>query len=403
MVPLPSELWYEILEYATFVFGELEERIYDPFCCPPAPELVLAIKESTFSRYNFIHVSRAFYMLSIPFLYRTILIGNIISWNRLEDSLTINKRRVSNQPDTPLNTSFIRSIHFLAVWSLNWEPFREPIELPNLTICRSAKPNIFTYDPTNCNPCCTQFKAPRLRTLEGHVASSSSCLQAAARFPSLTSCFVKILSNIPPLRARPYGGSELRLEATMVGKEWPFHRDLHLDLTRLRAIKLAINTSDISSLYTVGHQIQFLDIASSHLDHPHLATSIELSKLPALVNLIVDIAMLGYKWHLLDGYIHLSLKRVGFIVPSKQQRYAVYRNHFNDFDGHRFPALEQIRILEMPVCRRLVAQNPERVATWTAELGLRGVRLEAADGRLLTHLITASVRPSPSIRYFTLP
>lgn len=164
---------------------------------------------------------------------------------------------------------------------------------------------------------------------------------------------------------------------------------------------MAINTSDISSLYTIGHQIQFLDIASSHLDNPHLATSIELSKLPALVSLIIDIAMLGYKCHLLDGYIHSSLKRVGFMVPSKQQRHSVYRNHFGNFDGHRFPVLEQIRILEMPVCRRLVVQNPERVATWTAELGSRGVRLEAGDGRLLTHLVTASVRPPLSIRNVT--
>lgn len=183
----------------------------------------------------------------------------------------------------------------------------------------------------------------------------------------------------------------------MVGKEWPFHRDLHLDLTRLRAIKMAINTSDVSSLYTVGHQIEFLDIASSRFDNTHLATCIELSKLPALVNLIIDVAMLGYKWHLLDGHIHSSLKRVGFIIPSKQQRYTVYRTHFNKFDGHRFPALEQIRILEMPVCRRLVAQNPERVATWTAELGSRGVRLEAADGTLLADLVTVSVRPPSSI------
>jgi hypothetical protein len=179
----------------------------------------------------------------------------------------------------------------------------------------------------------------------------------------------------------------------MFGKEWPFLRDLHLDLTCLRAIRMAINTSDISSLYTIGHQIQFLDIASSHLYQPHVATSIELSKLPALVNLIIDVAMLGYKWHLLDGHTHSSLKRVGFIVPSKQQRHSVYSNHFRKFDRHRFPALEQIRILEMPVCHRLVAQNPERVASWSDELGSRGVRLEAADGTLLTRLLAAAVRP----------
>ena len=390
MAQLPSELWHEILEYATFVFGELEERIYDPFCCLPAPELVLAIKRSQFSRYNLIHVSRAFYNLSISSLYRTILIGTSISWKRLENCLAINKRRVCNQPDTPLNTYFIKSIHFLAVWGLNWGPICEPIDLPNLTICRSGKSDVFAYEPTTLSPFFTRFKAPRLRTLEGMFADANSCRHAVANFPSLTSCFGTTITSIAPW-SPPYNGFALRLEATMVKREWPFHLDLHLDLTRLRAIKITPGTSNLSSLYTVGHQIQFLDITISHLDNPHFVASIELSKLPALVNLIIDISMLGYKWHLLDGHTHSSLKRVGFIVPSKQQRYTVYRNHFREFDRQRFPALEQIRILEMPVCHRFATQNPQRVVAWSDELGSRGVRLEAADGTLLAHLVAAIV------------
>ena len=171
----------------------------------------------------------------------------------------------------------------------------------------------------------------------------------------------------------------------MVGKEWPFHPDLHLDFTCLRAIKMIIKTVDIFSLYSIGRQIQFLDIGSRHLCYHGFPSSIDLSNLPALVTLIVDIALLGYKWYLLDGQTHQSLKRVGFMVPLKQQRYTVYRDHFNKFDRHRFPSLEQFRILEMPVCRRLVAQNPSRVATWSDALGSRGVRLEAADGTLLAN------------------
>jgi hypothetical protein len=405
MAELPSELWNEILGYATFVFGELEERTYDPFCCPPAPELALAIKGSRFSRYNFIHVSRAFYTLSIPFLYRTILIDSFASWKRLEDCLATNKRRVCNQPDTPLNTSFIKSIHFLTGWALSRGLTCEPIDLPNLTICRAAQDNIFAYEPDTIYPRCMRFNAPRLRTLEEEFVNAIHCLQTAAHFPSLTSYFATALYSSPPLRALPYDGTSIRLEATLVGKEWPFHQSLHLDLTHLRAIKMTINTSDISSLYTIGHQIQFLDIASSHLSNPHLAASIELSKLPALVSLIIDIAMMGYRWHLLNGHVHSSLKRVGFIVPSKQQRYTVYRNHFSEFDGHRFPALEQIRILEMSVCRHFVAQNPRRVATWSDKLGSGGVRLEAADGTLLAQLLTATVCPLSSngnVTYFDL-
>jgi len=401
MAQLPSELWYQIIDHASFVFGELEERIYDPFCCPPAPELVIAIKWSQFSRYNFIHVSRVFYVLSIPFLYRTILIDSSISWKRLEDCLAINKRRVCNQPDTPLNTSFIKSIHFLAFWTPNRGRNCQPIELPNLTICRAANASILAYEPEACHSFCIQFKAPRLRTLEGKLMNANSCLHTASHFPSLTSCFANTLSSIPPVRVSPYDGYSIRLEATMVGKEWPFHQDLHLNLARLRDIKMSINTSDFSSLYAIGHQIQFLDITSSQLNNPHLATSIELSNLPALISLIIDIAMLGYRWHLLDGYTHSSLKRVGFIVPSKQQRYTVYRNHIRKFDKHRFPALEQIRILGMPVCRRLVAQNPGRASTWSKELESRGVRLEAADGTLLAHLLTAAVCRPSSIRNVT--
>ena len=398
MAQLPSEICHEILEYATFVFGELEERIYDPFCCPPAPELVLAIKASQLSRYNLIHVSRAFYMLSIPSLYHTILIGDSVSWKRLVNCLAINKGRACNQPDTPFNTSFIKSIHFLAVGTLKWGPICEPIDLPNLTICRSASPIVFAYRSATLDPF---FNAPRLRTLEGGFANPRSCLHTAAIFPSLTSCFAKTLCNMHPLRSPPYDAISLRLEATMVGMEWPFHRDLRLDLSRLSAIKMAVNTPFISSLYTIGHQIRFLDIATSHLDNPHSATSINLSELPALVTLIIDISMPGYKWHLLDGHTHSSLKRVGFIVPSKQQRYTVYRDHFHKFDRHRFPALEQIRMLEMPVCHRLVTQNPQRVVNWSDELGSRGVRLEAADGTRLACLLAAVVRPPANHRNLT--
>ena len=384
MAQLPSEIWHEILEHATFVFGELEERIYDPFCCPPAPELVLAIKESQLSRYSFIHVSRSFYMLSIPTFYRTILVGDFISWERLVNCLAINKRRAYNQPDTPLNTSFIKSIHFLTVAFLNWGPICEPIDLPNLTICRSTNPVIIPYGSA-LDLFFTQFNAPRLRTLHGAFANPSSCLNTVAFFPSLTSCFAQMLHNIPLLGSPPSNEVSLRLEATMVGAEWPFHRDLHLDLSRLRAIKMAMNTPIVSSLYTVGHQIRFLDIATSHRNSPHSATSIDLSKFPALVTLIIDISMLGYKWHLLAGHTHSSLKRVGFIL-----RYDRRYNVCQKFDRHRFPALEQIRILEMPVCHRLVTRDLQRVVTWSDELDSRGVRLEAADGTLLaTHGCTS--------------
>lgn len=390
MAQLPSELWQEILEYATFVFGELEERIYDPFYCPLVHELELNIKGSQFSRYNFIHVSRAFYMLSIPYLYRTILVDSIISWKRLQACLTRNKRRVDNQRDTPFNTTFIRSIHFLTPSCLNLAHKCEQIYLPNLTICRLAKGYLSAYE------FCMLFKAPQLRVLEGGFRSASNCLHVAAHFPSLVSFFSTALFGIPPLRAPPYDGSPIQLEATAVGKEWPFHADLHINLAnlaRLKAIKMVTYTSDFASLYAIGHQIQFLDIAGCHLWFPDLATFIELSKLPALVTLIIEIAMLEYKWHLLDGHTHSSLRRVGFKVPSKQRRYTVYRDHFNTFDGHRFPALEQLRILEMPVCRRMVAQNPGRVANWSDELGSRGVRLEAADGTLLAHLPTPAPYP----------
>ena len=399
MVHLPSELWQEILEYATFVFGELEEQIYDPFCCPPVHELELAIKGSQFSRYNFIHVSRTFYMLSIPYLYRTILVDGPIWWKRLEDCLTVNKRRVGNQPDTPLNTSFIKRIHFMTAWALNRALDGEQIDLPNLTICISTKANIVAYESETRHPFCMRFKAPQLRALEGVFETASNCLHAAAHFPFLTSCFYTTPFSIPLLRPPPYDGSSIRLEATTIGREWPFHQDLHLDLASLRAIKIATYTTNFSSLYAIGHQMQFLDIANSHLYHPNRDISIELSNLPALVTLIIDIAILGYKWHLPDGHAHSSLKRVGFIVPSKQQRHSVYRDHFDKFDGYRFPALEQLRILEMPVCRRLAAQNPGRVANWSDELGSRGVRLEAADGSLLAHLPTTATYPPYGHRY----
>ena len=393
MAQLPSEIWHEIFEHATFVFGELEERIYDPFCCPPAPELVLAIKASQLSRYNFIHVSRTFYMLSIPSLYRTILIGDPISWKRFINCLTINKSRACNQPDTPFNTSFIKGIHFLPVGTPIWGPIYEPIDLPNLTICRSANLFFLAHRPATPDPFFTQFNAPRLRTLEGDFANPSSCLYTAAIFPSLTSFLPTIPFDIPPLWSPPHDGVSLLLEATIVGKVWPFHRDLHLDLSRLRAIKMVINTSNILSLYTIGHQIQFLDVATSHLGNPQFAVAIDLSMLPALVTLIIDISTQAYKWQMLDRHTPSSLKCVGFIIPSKQQRHRVYRDDFCRFDKHQFPALEQIRILEMPVCHRLVMQNPQRVVAWSDELGSRGVRLEAADGTRLASLLAVIVRP----------
>ena len=151
-----------------------------------------------------------------------------------------------------------------------------------------------------------------------------------------------------------------------------------------------MNTPIISSLYTVGHQIRFLDIATTHWINPHSATSVDLSKFPALVTLIIDISMLGYKWHLLAGHAHSALKRVGFILPYNHRHDNVYQN----FDRHRFPALEQIRILEMPVCHRLVTRDPRRVVTWSDELDSRGVRLEAADGTRLACLLTRIVRPA---------
>ena len=389
MAQLPPELWHEILGHATFVFGELEERIYDPFCCPPAHELGLAIKGSQSSRYNFIHVSRAFYMLSIPHLYRTILVAGPISWKRFEQGLAFNQRRVCIQPNTLPNTSFIRSIHFLTAWALNGELNGSMISLPNLTICRSTKTNILAYDAEIRHPFCIGIKAPRLRALEGVYHDARTCLHTAAHFPSLTYCTATILHSNPTIRELPYDGSPIRLEATTVGKEWPFHRELHLDPARIRAIKMTEIRPDLSSLYTIGHQIQFLDITSSHWCYRRPA--IELSMLPALITLITDIAITGYNWQLLDGQIHKSLKRVGFTVQSRQQRHNVYRSHLRRFDCHRFPALEQIRLLEMPTCRRLVAQNPGRSAIWSSELGSRGVRLEAADGTLLVDLSSAAV------------
>ena len=197
MARLPSELWNDILEYSTFVFGELEERIYDPFCCPPAQVLELAIKESNISRYNFIHVSGAFYTHSIPYLYRTIVVNSPISWKNMGECLTINKRRVCDQLDTPLNSSFIRSIHFLTTWPfhLNREGI---IDLPNLTIYRSAKASILAYKSGVYHPLCTRFNMPQLRVLEGSFANASDCLHTAVHFPSSTSCFATTLPSIPP-------------------------------------------------------------------------------------------------------------------------------------------------------------------------------------------------------------
>jgi len=391
MPHLPPELWQEIFDCAIFVFGELDERIYDPFCCPPGHELVLAIKASQFSRHNFIHVCRAFYMLSIPYLYRTILVDGPSLWKRLLGCLAINKKRVCSQLDTPLNTSFIQSIHFLKMSPLNWRLTCEQIDLPNLTICRSAaEANIFAYEP---GAPFTPFNAPQLRALEGTFVDANNCRYTAVHFPSLTTYFATILYGVPSLWEPPCDGSSIRLEATLVGKQWPFHRDLDLDLACLMAVRMEISPPSVSSLHTIGRQIQFLDIANNHLSHSNSATFIELSKLPALVTLIIDIVKLGYNWRLLDGCTHSSLKRVGFMVPSKQLRYTVYRNHLNGFDRHRFPALERIRFLEMQVCRRLVAQNPSRVVTWSDKLGSRSVRLEASDGTLLVNLLTATVCP----------
>jgi hypothetical protein len=395
MAQLPSELWNEIIDYTISVFGELEERTYDPFCCSPTHELELALVASQSSRYNLIHVSRAFYALSIPYLYRSILVDSAILWERLVECLAINQRRVCDQLDTPLNSSFVRRIHLLTAWPFTRRlQYFEQIDLPNLVICTSARANLTRYKSGACHNPCLHINAPQLRALAGCFENASDCLHTAVHFPSLVSCFSNGLPEFPLTQTpRPYDGSSIRLEATMVGTDWPFNQHLHLDLTRLRAIKMIVNTSDISYLYNIGHQIRFLDIATSHLDHRHLAGPIELSKLPSLVTLIIDIAMLGYKWRLLDGQTHQCLKRVGFMVPAKQQPHVVYRYHFKEFDRHRFPALQQIRILEMPVCCRLLAQNPGRVGAWSYELGARGVRLEAADGTLLAHLPTTTVCP----------
>jgi hypothetical protein len=127
---------------------------------PSAHELELAIKESQFSRYNFIFVSRAFYAVSILYLHRAILIDNLTSWMSLEDCHAINKWRVCNQLDTPLNSLSIWGMYFLTAWISTQRPTGEQTNLPNPTICRPTRASISAYGPGLCRPLGTRYKVP---------------------------------------------------------------------------------------------------------------------------------------------------------------------------------------------------------------------------------------------------
>ena len=393
MKTLPEELWLEVVHCATDVAGELDSNLDDRFRVPSPADMEEMLKASMPTRRALVQVSRRFWNLTTPALYRSIIITHPHTLNLLFKSVKESGER------SLLFQHGIRRFHLSICNKYHWDvaPGTEELVkyLPNLKIsCASGwlhptKPLLFTaLDPA------TSF--PHLEAIE-HTYST------------------RILVDIRSISNLFHSSPNLRVFLV------PYHEDSHPKPT-LNAFKylrgcyidamIDSNPSDDSidpNLEDTNKQPQtpFPPLRSLYFtDNIRQKINYNVTRHITLLDLAF------YGWVLGDDVLDLSQfpqLRTLMIPPSPRQWYFKVSDKndklrevgvhsdvhpLGSIDVRDFRALvelvlglpvkiERLRLLGFAPCRVIAAlglYQSRELLRWRKELEERGVSLEGPDG-----------------------
>jgi hypothetical protein len=393
---LPHELWMEIIEYATYILGELDYRTYDPFHSPSARNLEQAIAQVLPTRYSFTLVSRFFHKVSLPILYQTLSItGSDRLWSIMR-CLDANTTRSRMSPNVQEHALLVKRIHLAAYGEGRWpKSFAKPIpgtfEFSNLIIVGgngnrlgSGEFDVFLQRDflKRCSAACS-IDGTWYTRANTHTHTHTHCRHFVQSYKNLRSLCSPV--QVWPLDAPipdSFKDSLSRVEALTVSCYWPFIKVPLTSLPSLCALRFGeFRIPNLRFVEPLGERVTFLDVA------PPVNMQFNLDIFPNLRTLINRVG--GWRSSKCIAHSpHSGLVRVAFsdqfIIPQRRK----FKQGMIEFiDRSLFPQLKQIRLIDMRVCRRFVHQNPDHVKRWVNEGLDKGIRLEAGDGRLLSDLI----------------